>query len=378
MAVDWTKSMQQTFEYYTVNPSTWQDDKQIKTITSSSIEWDEESDTLGSATIDITENIGEQYVRIYLVTIQNGVTERHVLGTFLLQTSPGSFDGKVKTISVDGYSPLIELNEKNLPIGYYIPKETKIMDEVYKTKIMDEAYRIARDNMRAPVVKTENEETLEEHFVADPDKKCLGFLRDLVNNAKFTIGLDEIGRVVFKPKQKLAALQPVFTFTDDNSSILQPDIEMEEDIFGIPNEVTVVCSSSDGKKNFEVVVRNDDVASPTSTVQRGRIIPYREINPESLADPTDARVKEYAEQLLEALSTVEQTLSYTHGYCGNRIGDCVRLNYRSAGLNNVKAKVISQSIDCTPGCQVSETAVYTKKYWTKTNTTVKESTNGTN
>lgn len=361
MAVDWFKSMQQTFEYYTVNPSTWQDQDKINTITASSIEWDESADTLGSASINLSENIGEKYIRIYLVTIQNGVTEKHDLGTFLLQTSPGSFDGKITTISVDGYTPLIELNEKNLPIGYYIPKETNIMDM---------AYRLARNNMRAPVVKTTNTEVLHDHFIADPEKKCLSFISDLVSNAKFTIGLDERGRMLFKPKQKLAALQPVITFNDDNSSILQPEIEMEEDIFGIPNVVTVVCSSSNGN-NFEVTVKNDDPASPTSTIQRGREIPYREINPQSLGDPNEARVVEYAEQLLETLSTVEQTVTYTHGYCGNRIGDCVRLNYRAAGLNNVKAKVINQSIDCTPGCQVTETAVYTKKYWTKTNITVK-------
>ena len=41
------------------------------------------------------------------------------------------------------------------------------------------------------------------------------------------------------------------------------------------------------------------------------------------------------------------------------MGDCVRLNYSRAGLTNVKAKVISQSIDCRPGCPVTETAVFT-------------------
>jgi hypothetical protein len=60
---------------------------------------------------------------------------------------------------------------------------------------------------------------------------------------------------------------------------------------------------------------------------------------------------------------VQYSVSYTHGYCPVRVGDCVRLNYSKAGLINIKAKVTSQSIRCSTGCEVSETAVFTKKLW---------------
>ena len=33
------------------------------------------------------------------------------------------------------------------------------------------------------------------------------------------------------------------------------------------------------------------------------------------------------------------------------------------GIEDVKAKIISQSIKCQSGCQVNETAVFTKKLW---------------
>ena len=61
--------------------------------------------------------------------------------------------------------------------------------------------------------------------------------------------------------------------------------------------------------------------------------------------------------------SIEYTVSYKHGYCGIRIGDCVRLNYKRAGINNVKARIISQSIKCEPGCPVTEKAVFTTKLW---------------
>ena len=67
--------------------------------------------------------------------------------------------------------------------------------------------------------------------------------------------------------------------------------------------------------------------------------------------------------MLEELSSVEYELSYTHGYCPVRIGDCVRLNYEKAGLKNIKAKVVSQNITCESGCKVTEKAVFTNKLW---------------
>ena len=68
---DWTKSMQQTFEYYLVDPGTWKDIKRIDNVKKSTISWDYTANTLGSATIDIVESLGECYIRIYLITIQN-------------------------------------------------------------------------------------------------------------------------------------------------------------------------------------------------------------------------------------------------------------------------------------------------------------------
>ena len=70
---DWTSSMQQTFEYYIVDPGTWRDVKRLDNVKSCTISRDSTTETLGSATIDVTESVGECYIRIYLVTIQNGV-----------------------------------------------------------------------------------------------------------------------------------------------------------------------------------------------------------------------------------------------------------------------------------------------------------------
>ena len=123
---DWTKSMRQTFEYYVVDPGTWKDVKLLNNVKSSTITRDLKTETLGSASIDITESVGECYIRIYLVTIQNGLKEKFPLGTFLVQTPSSSFDGKIRSVSMDAYTPLLELKENPAPLGYSILKDQNI------------------------------------------------------------------------------------------------------------------------------------------------------------------------------------------------------------------------------------------------------------
>ena len=110
--IDWTSSMQQTFEYYIVDPGTWKDIKRVDTVISSTINRDIEAETLGSAAINISESLDECYIRIYLIAFQNGREEKVPLGTYLIQTPSYSFDGKTKNITMDGYTPLLELKEK--------------------------------------------------------------------------------------------------------------------------------------------------------------------------------------------------------------------------------------------------------------------------
>lgn len=349
---DWSKSMQQTFEYCIVDPGTWKDIKKLDTVKSCSITWDSDTDTLGSATIDATETLGECYIRVYLVTIQNGLRERHPLGTFMVQTPSSTFDGKIRTVSMDAYTPLIELKEKQPPLGYSILKDANIMDM---------AYQLTAENLRAPVVRTKNADKLYYDFISETDDTWITFISDFIANAKYSFGLDELGRVLFVPAQDTASLQPLMTFDDSNSSILYPEISMEHDLYKLPNVVEVIYSN--GSKHHYASAVNNDANSPISTINRGRKIGYRETDPSFAGEPTDDQIDAYAQQLLRKMSSIEYTVSYSHGYCGVRLGDCVRLNYKRAGITNVKAKIINQSIRCEPGCPVTEKAVFTTKLW---------------
>ena len=183
---DWLSSMEQSFEYYIVDPGTWKNSKRLDGVISCQITRDSEVETLGSVTIDVDGLTSEVYIRAYLVVVQNGVTERFPLATFLVQTPSMSFDGRKQSISLDAYMPLIELKENQPPLGYYVEQDANIMSE---------AHRIASEHMRAPVVPATDKTTMFRDFVSNSDDTWMTFLTDLVANAKFYFDLDEEGRL---------------------------------------------------------------------------------------------------------------------------------------------------------------------------------------
>ena len=351
---DWSQSMEQTFEYYTVDPNTWGDVEKLDTITSASISYDSSSDTLGSASFEATDVYGESYIRTYLVTVQNGVRERFCLGTHLIQTPSSSSNGMYTSAKIDAYTPLIELTENSPDLGYYIPEGEAIMNLVCT---------LTRQHLRAPVVDATDNIRMYKNYVANTDDTWLSFLSSAMANANFTYELDEYGRILFEPQQDARSMQPVYTFTDDNSSILYSDVDIEHDMYGMPNVVEVVYS--DNNKYFTARVVNDDPNSPVSTVNRGRNLVAKVSNPDIMgAIPTQKLIDEYAEEYLRSASTLTYTIEYAHGYVPQvRVGRCVMLNFTRLNLTNIKAVVKSQSIDCTPSTKVDETASFEMKLW---------------
>lgn len=350
---DWTRSMQQSYRFYRVDPVSWLDTDMIGTIKSCSIVRDSELSTLGSGSFVLGEKLDEGYIRVYLETVQDGITEQWPLATLLMISPRSKFNGQSWSIDADGYTPLIELKEKLPEIGFTIMEGQNVLDLVtLKT----------RECARAPLVPIKDATALVyEDYSANTDDSMLTFLSDLLNLVKYRFDLDETGHILYAPIQDIESIQPRASFDDGNSSILCKDISEDDDIFGIPNVVEVIYSNNSISLSSKIV--NDDPNSPTSTIRRGREIQYRETSPSIAGVPTQEQLDEYAEKLLKNLSTVQRTISFEHGYKPIRPGDAVLLNYSRAKIQNVKAVIIRQTIQCDKVCKIQETAVYTAKLW---------------
>lgn len=351
--IDWTASMQQTFEFYIVDPATWGDKEKMDEAISCGITWNDDDETLGSATIETTKLLDECYIRVYLICIQNGEKDQRPLGTFLVQTPQESYDGRISKYTLDAYTPLLELKDNAPPYGYTAYSGASVLNTVSDA---------VAENARAPVVRVNDEKALDVDYVSDFDNDSwLTFLSDLLASVGYKFGLDEMGRILFRATPSLNSLTPVWTYDDSNSSILYPEVKLSRDLYGIPNVVEVLYSND---TTFRFArVKNEDENSPVSIPSRGREIIHRVSNPNDLTNPSQVQIEDYAKNLLRDLSSLEYTITYTHGYCPVRVGDAVWINYERAGLKNIRALVKSQQIDCRPGCSVTETAVFTTKLW---------------
>lgn len=349
---DWSREMEQTFEYYTVDAGTWKDVRKLDTVTSCSLSFDSTDKYIATASLGIDEDLGERYVRAYLITKQDGVREKHPLLCFLTQWTGNTFDGTHTSSSVDCYAPLYELAEKQPALGYFIEEGKDIPTAAYMT---------ARENMRAPVVRPSEGESLSAAFVANSGDTWLTFEQDLLSTSNLHFAYDEQTRILFEPDKKLSAMSPVTTYTDNNSSILLPSCTQEKDLYNIPNVVEVVYS--DGTRIYYGKAVNDDPNSAVSTVHRGREIPVVITDPVFSGIPTESMVQDYAKDELAKRSTLIVKVTYKHGFNDVRLGDAVLINNTRAGITNTIARVTAQSFECKAGIEVTETAEYEQKYW---------------
>ena len=354
--VDWTQPMKQTYEFYRVDSKTWQDAKMVMDIDSCVVTRDATVDTLGSGSFECINELEECYIRVYLIVEQNDRKYRICLGTLMVQTPEVSYDGKRTHLTMDGYTSLIELKNSMPPIGYAIREGYDLMNQ---------AFRNTLDHCQAPVIEPGYSKTLYSHFLANPDDTWFTFIKDLLANGESHFTVDEYGVISFALDEEINSATPVWVYSDDDKSILFQDIKDQRDLYNIPNVVEVVYSN--GTSTFTGIARNDDKNSITSTISRGREVVFRETNPSIPSDMADDNAQQYidayAEKLLFNKSQLEHTITYKHGYCPVKVGDGVIINYRAAGLINIKAKVISQNISCKTGCEVEETAVYMTNTW---------------
>ena len=374
--VDWTKSMQQTFEFYTVDPNNWYDDQKLENIISCDLTHDLTSDKRGNASITVSEPLPECYIRTYLVVTQAGYMHKICLGTYLYMTSSDSFDGMKHNITMTGYTPMVELEEKLPPLGFHIVGITNRKHSSDAPMVTDAIKDIVTTYTRCEIEnKTVIQKPLLNDFVAGSNDNFLTVINNILNASslqQYILTVDEWGTIIVKDKPVLEDAIPTYIYTDDNSSILLPSLDTNDDIYGIPNVVEVLYTGDKRLPAIRVIVKNEDPTSIVSIQSRGREIAKR-FTITNIAAPVNdyseaavrAQVTAQAERLLEAASTINKTISYSHGYCDVKVGDTVLINYERAGVTGIRAKVVSQRISCKPGCQVDEQAVYTKKLWNR-------------
>lgn len=349
---DWTSSYGVSFEFWEVDRDTFRDVRQLYGVEECEITRDSDDPTLGDATMTVDEIVDEEtYIRVYLVAEQppaSGRRERVCLGTFLAQVSELSMDGKVVSRPLELNTPLKELDDDQPPDGYTVRKGS---DAIKAATRVFSRYHVHLHPCTASIAMPRD-------VTANDSDTWLTFGRAILEAVDMEPTLDPQGYVGFAPVKDAAALAPVWRYEDDALSIIEPDANVKMDWHNVPNVVEVVVSTSTSV--VKATCTNSDPASPVSTARRGRVKRTRVSNPEGVA--TQEQANAYAARELKKLSCAEREVTYRHGYCPVRLGDCISFAYTAHGFET-KAKVVRQVIRCRTDFEVEETARYTETLW---------------
>lgn len=352
--IDFSASMQRTYEFFLVDAATWCDAKKLACIDAASTTYDSSTDTGCCATFDSSEVFGEAYIRVYAVCRQGGNERRDQLGTFLCQTGGGDHNGRRFESALEAYSPLLELADYGPDIGFFVPAGEDAVSW---------ARRLAMSHARAPVSLGGGvSHVLSEPYVAEPGESWLKFVNGLLSKAGMRLFVDFNGHITSIVDRDAESMAPVAFISDDGplaATKIQSDVSHEHDLYGVPN--TYVAVLSRGDKNITAIATNADPLSPTSTVSRGRPVYFYDLNPDIENPDGDGalgRLQAYSQSKLKEKSVVTHRVRYRRPWQPNiRVGDCVRLDLNRSGIH-ARAIVVKQETSCTPGGQVHEESVY--------------------
>lgn len=329
--MEWSKGYSSTFYLSIIDKATWRDVERFELL-SGSIKRDvvglRESATLDC--IDYPFNT-EQWIRIWMDIKQGGSNEHIPLFTGLATSPEGSFNGNLRTNTVDCYSVLKPAADIALLRGWYAPAG------------MNGARVIANllSVIPAPVSIAEDAPALTNHVIAEDKETHLSMVEKILVAINWRMKIGGDGVVSIEPYSN----EPVATFDPLENDVLETQIQLQNDWFDCPNVLLAIDD------DLSAVARDDSLTSPLSTVNRGREVWKVENNCE-LAD--DESIEQYAQRRLAELQQVSINAKYSRRYMPNVFPtDAVRLKYPKQDLNGIY-KVQTQNIKLGTSARTSE------------------------
>ena len=337
--MDWTRGYSARWRVMRVNRDTWEDEAEVPGITSVDVERScaEDAPLLESATIHVDLEPGRQvpegWYRVEMLATQGGESTRHAIATLLVLETEAEVDRGVADATLEGWSVLKPAQDVKMPVGSYAPAGC-------------DGAAFARDLIAvctpAPVT-ADGSFTLDSTVVFDAGASNLEAAWKVVGAASWCIWVDGRGGAHIGPRGS----EPALSLDSAAAGLLVPGITHRRDVSDTVNRYFAVDGDS------VAVVANEDPASPTSTAARGRYVDYVDTAPTRVDGET---LEAYARRRLSELSTVTTEYTYTREWWPDvHPMSLVRATLTAQGFEG-DLRVVSQSLDCSHGITVTETA----------------------
>lgn len=279
---------------------------------------DGELDWLSNATVkgggklivkDVEQNINWLTARIKPYMIIAGLPPQP-LGVFLPAEAPESWGG--------GHNWNIKLLDKTtildqdkikqtfpLPAGTVVT--TAIMALIEAAGVTNHAITASAKVLGGDMLWTAGTSTL----------RIVNDLLDLINY--FSLYSNWDGQYIGEPYTLPAQRPLIYRFVDGPGSIYQPDFTRDNDIWGIPNQVTLIGVGDGTTEALSSTQTNTNPLSPYSTVSRGRVIGISESGIEAVDQATlDALCLKRLNDLTSPTASVEITHAPVPGLAINQ------------------------------------------------------------
>lgn len=346
MALDWRAGYRSSWRVYRVDGETWADSGMLSGVTEASVERGRETvgDALESGSMSVDVPVGGSfdpgYYRIVLYAEQGDDYERVELATLWCETTSGTVERAVDSLSVTCSSVLHPAETTAFETGSYAP--SGVDGARYVADVLSQC-------INAPV-SVDGSFTLDEAYVFEPGEMVLPAVWKLLDAGKFCLRVTGAGEVVVQPMPT----EPTLELNWAHARLLHPGVEHSMDLTEVHNRYIV---DSDGQ---HVVATNDDPNSVTSTVSRGF---YSDVYDSSPVRVNGETLQAYAERKLEEDSTVDDERTYEREWWPDVDPfDVVRGSLSSVLLDG-DMRVKSQSLQVGRGVVVTETSAREVVLW---------------
>lgn len=333
--MNWNTGFTSIYELKRVDPVSWQDAGSYE-LTGGNIS---RSDTglMQSADINVTEDVGECWLRVYLKAKQGESGVRVALFTGLASDPSRTLNGNYVTHRIICYSVLKPVDDVLTPRGFFIAAG------VSGAEAAAELLRVGP----APVTYDSMSPALKEPIVSEDKDTYLTMAQKVVEAIGWRMRIDGAGTVEIIPK----ATEESALFDEHENDSIEVNITDTNDWFSTPNCIRVISGEDC------VELRDDNADDALSTVSRqanrggsGEIWVQESAN--SLGD--DETLQSYAERRLKELQSPARKVSYARRYSPDvMVSDRVRLHLPGHGIDDVFT-VKSQKITLGYGARTEE------------------------
>lgn len=267
-------------------------------------------------------------------------------GVFVLSTPARSADvNGVVTRNVDAYDQTVILQQTLTADAYYVASGAIVTDAI--AEILDftagvPLWQVVGSAKTLPTLR-----------VWDAGTSHLRIVNDLIAAIGYeAVWFDEAGSAVVAPYLGPSERPAGYRYTADAVSVLVPGAEQSLDLWQQPNRWVLAVSQPD-RPLLVAAYTNTDPASPTSTVNRGRVITDFRTETDVVDQAVlDAKVQDLAD---EAAQKYEQVEFRTAVMPFHQHRDVVWVEYPALGVAADYSET-RWAFDLVPGAEMTHTA----------------------